>query len=171
VTSRVHGATLISMKTPLILAGVLALAIGAPATPGIAQTTDQRAAILAVTDSALAAINRGDMAMLTELMISEAFTMPVRDSTRFTVRSRDEVRMQAMGGIIERGFRPTVQISGPLAVVWLPYDLYVEGVWSHCGVDAFTLVQTGATWKIAVLAWTIEQPPACESHPDGPPAR
>jgi 2C-methyl-D-erythritol 2,4-cyclodiphosphate synthase len=80
------------MKTPLILAGVLALAIGTPATPGIAQTTDQRAAILAVTDSALAAINRGDMAMLTELMIPGAFTMPVRDSTRYTVRSRDEVR-------------------------------------------------------------------------------
>ena len=159
------------MKTPLLLAAALALVMDIRATPGIAQATDQRAAILAVTDSALAAINRGDMAMLTELMIPEAFTMPVRDSTRFTVRSREEVRTQAMNGIVERGFRPTVLISGPLAVVWLPYDLYVEGAWSHCGIDAFTLVQTRATWKIAILAWTIEQPPACESHPDGPPAR
>jgi hypothetical protein len=74
-----------------------------------------------------------------------------------------------MSGVAERGFRPTVLVSGPLAVVWLPYDLYVNGSWSHCGIDAFTLVRNAGAWKIAALAWTVEQPPACERHPDGPP--
>lgn len=159
------------MKAPLVLAALFALAMGIPATPAGAQTTAERAAILAVTDSALAAINRGDMAMLAELMLPEAFTMPVRDSARYTVRTRDDVRTQRMSGIVERGFRPTVQLSGPLAMVWLPYDLYVNGAWSHCGIDAFTLVKAGPTWKIALMAWTIEQPPACEPHPNGPPTR
>ena len=36
--------------------------------------------------------------------------------------------------------------------------------------DQFTLIRTATGWRIAAMAWTIEQPPACEPHPDGPPA-
>ena len=54
-------------------------------------------------------------------------------------------------------------------MVWLPYDLYVDGEWSHCGVDTFTLVHTEAGWRIASMAWSVGQPPACQPHPDGPP--
>ena len=45
----------------------------------------------------------------------------------------------------------------------------LDGEWSHCGVDAFTLVRIEGDWKISSLAWSIEQPPACRQHPDGPP--
>jgi hypothetical protein len=71
-------------------------------------------------------------AALGDLMVPEAFTMSIRDSTRYSARTRDGVRTQRMSGIVERGFRPTVHVSGPLAVVWLPYDLYIDGAWSHC---------------------------------------
>jgi hypothetical protein len=54
-------------------------------------------------------------------------------------------------------------------MVWYPYDLYIDGKWSHCGVDAFTLIRTEGKWRIAVMSWSAEQPPACEKHPDGPP--
>ena len=70
--------------------------------------------------------------------------------------------------IIERGFAPDVRIAGTIAVVWLPYDLYVDRAWSHCGVDVFTLVLVGDRWRIANLTYSIEQPPACRVHPDGP---
>lgn len=157
------------MKSWLAFVFLVALATGISARAGSAQTPAARAAVLAVTDSALAAINRGDTERLTELMIPEGFAMPVSDSTRYGLRSREELREQEMRGITERGFSPVVQISGPLATVWLPYDLYVDGAWSHCGIDALTLVRTGGAWKIAVFAWTIEQPPACQPHPEGPP--
>jgi hypothetical protein len=62
-----------------------------------------------------------------------------------------------------------VKIAGRLATVWLPYDFHIDGKWSHCGVDAFTMLKVGEQWRIAVLAWTVEQPPACRPHPDGPP--
>jgi hypothetical protein len=51
----------------------------------------------------------------------------------------------------------------------LPYDLWAEGKWSHCGVDQFTLVRVGTTWRIVNLTYSVEQPPVCRMHPDGPP--
>jgi hypothetical protein len=73
------------------------------------------------------------------------------------------------GDVVERGFDPEVMLSGHLAMVWLPYDLYVDGAWSHCGVDVFTLFRTAEGWRIAAVPYSIEQPPACRPHPDGPP--
>ena len=61
------------------------------------------------------------------------------------------------------------RVNGPVATVWYPYDLYVDGQWSHCGVDVFTLIRTDGQWRIATMSWSAVQPPACEKHPDGPP--
>jgi hypothetical protein len=71
--------------------------------------------------------------------------------------------------IIERGFNPDIRIAGNIASVWLPYDLWAEGKWSHCGVDHFTLVRVGKVWRIVNLTYSVEQPPACRMHPDGVP--
>jgi hypothetical protein len=62
-----------------------------------------------------------------------------------------------------------VRVNGPLAMVWYPYDLYRDGKWSHCGVDALTLIKHEGRWRIATFAFSTEQPPVCEKHPDGPP--
>lgn len=153
-----------------VLGGLIALALAGGTTPVAGQSAEEvRAAVLAVADSALDAITRGDPHRLAELMLPEGLPLPVRDTTRYSVRGRDEVREQRMAGIVERGFDPIVQVAGALATVWLPYDLYSRGEWSHCGVDAFTLVRHDGAWRIALLSWTIQQPPGCEPHPDGPP--
>ena len=106
-------------------------------------------------------------------MVEEAVlfrALVVDGVARYRVRGRaGERAMRYDAPVLERGFRPEVRISGPLATVWLPYDFHLDGRWSHCGVDQFTLVRTAAGWRIAAMAWTIEQPPACEPHPDGPP--
>ena len=158
------------MRRLLPVYAALALFAAPLAAPRAQQPTDARAAVLAVTDSVLAAINRNDSQAIAAHMLPEAFTMSIRDSTRYTARTREQVRTRpSTGTIVERGFKPTVHVSGPLAVVWLPYDIYVNGAWSHCGIDAFTLVKSAGAWKMASMAWTVEQPPACERHPDGPP--
>ncbi len=51
---------------------------------------------------------------------------------------------------------PTVLIHKEVAVVWAPYKFYVDGKYSHKGVDAFTLIKTGEGWKIASVAYTVE---------------
>jgi len=42
----------------------------------------------------------------------------------------------------------SVEIDGNLATVWTPYSFLVNGEISHCGANAFTLVNTNDGWKI-----------------------
>ncbi len=162
------------IRAPSLRAGVALLAAAVLASPAAAQEADRdREQVLALVDSALAAVNRNDPIAFTDLMLGEAiqFRAFVVDGVpRYRARSRAEERaMRYDQAVVERGFRPEVRISGTLATVWLPYDFHLDGKWSHCGVDQFTLVRTAAGWRIAAMAWTIEQPPACQPHPDGPP--
>lgn len=133
---------------------------------------DERARALAIADSALGAITRGDWVGLTDLMLDEAIMFPSgtrNGAFRYSVRTRAEQRATKATGVVERGYRPEVRVQGPIAMVWYPYDLYINGNWSHCGIDVFTLLRKDSTWRIATLVWSAEQPPVCEKHPDGPP--
>lgn len=155
---------------------LLALATLSAATPGAlrAQSTDAEKAVIAVADSALAAITRGDTKGFTDLMVPEAMLYPTstRDGvTIYRTRTREAQRTAELNGVVERGFSPRAMVSGGLAMVWMPYDLYVNGAWSHCGADVFTLTKSGNTWRILSMAWSAEQPPVCEKHPAGPPTK
>jgi len=128
-------------------------------------------AVLAVADAALEAITAEDWEAFTDLMIDRAISVSTSTASVDLI-TRDAWLARPPGGdIVERGFDPEVRVSGTIASVWYPYDFYLDGEWSHCGVDVFTLAYTGETsgWRIAALAWSREQPPACREHPDGPP--
>ncbi len=161
----------IRLRLPGIYSILLVILTTLPATAQ--EAAGERARVRAIADAALAAISSEDMIAFTDLMVDEAVTISIgeRDGkVRYSVRTRAESRERApQADILERGFDPEVSISGPVASVWLPYDLYVDGEWSHCGVDTFTMVRTEAGWRILAMAWSVEQPPACEPHPDGPP--
>ena len=134
----------------------------------------RRIAVMAVVDSALMHINSGDLIALSDLMIPEAQFFPAqeRDGRGGTYTVRTMAAQRAAGKrapIIERGYDPTVRVAGTIASVWMPYDLWAAGKWSHCGVDLLTLVQVGSAWRIANFTYTVEQPPACRMHPDGVP--
>ena len=149
---------------------------GAPGEPRAAQTATpapmgpEETAVLAVADAALDAITAEDMVALTNLMIDEAISVPT-NAQGISVRTRQYwLDTPLPGDIVERGFDPVVRVSGTIASVWYPYDLYLDGEWSHCGVDVFTMARTPDDgWRIVALGWSAEQPPDCEEHPDGPP--
>lgn len=152
---------------------VLALAALLPTTLA-AQSPDPRATVIAIADSALAAITRGDAVGFTDLMVPEAVLYPTvtRDgATTYRARTREAQRTAPIAGVVERGFKPQAMVNGGVAMVWYPYDLYRNGEWSHCGADVFVLVKSEGKWRIASMAWSAEQPPVCDKHPAGPPAR
>jgi len=129
--------------------------------------------VLAVADEALARISAEDSVGLTDLMIEQAviYVGALRDGAP-AVRTSTWAENRARSidvDLHERGFEPTVMLSGTIAVVWYPYDIYVDGAWSHCGVDVFNLVRTVDGWRIAALMYNVQQPPECAPHPDGPP--
>lgn len=163
------------MRTRLAMAVALVSVLHHDASAqSAAPASDARAAVIAIADSALAAITRGDVVAFTDFMVPEAVLFPTSTRngvTAYRVRTREAQRAAPMSGVVERGFAPQAMVSGGVAMVWYPYDLYVNGAWSHCGADVFTLVKSAGQWRIATMAWSAEQPPVCEKHPAGPPAK
>ena len=150
----------------LVPSALAAQAVAAPATDS--------AAVLAVVTEALERLSAEDRVGFTDLMM-EGSTIAAAGTRRngrafARLRTREAARAEVVSAdLLERGFDAEVRISGPLAMVWLPYDFYTNGEWSHCGVDVFTLLRTEAGWRISSLAYSVEQPPACRAHPDGAP--
>ena len=66
----------------------------------------------------------------------------------------------------ERIWNPDVRINGLIANVTAPYDFWIDGKFSHCGVDAFDLIKTEDGWKIAGGVYTVES--RCAPSPLGP---
>ncbi|RVT98273.1 hypothetical protein EOD41_18050 [Mucilaginibacter limnophilus] len=44
-----------------------------------------------------------------------------------------------------------IKIDGELASVWTPYKFYLDGNFSHCGVNFFQLLKTVGGWKIIYI--------------------
>jgi Domain of unknown function (DUF4440) len=69
---------------------------------------------------------------------------------------------------LERMWSPKVQEHEAIATVWGEYDFHLNGKFTHCGIDTFTLVKTNGEWRIAALVFTRETS-GCHSSPLGPP--
>lgn len=59
-------------------------------------------------------------------------------------------KLQA-GDADERITFDVIKIDGPLAIAWTPYNFYLKGNFSHCGVNSFQLVRFNGIWKIQYI--------------------
>lgn len=71
------------------------------------------------------------------------------------------------GVLLERCWDPTVRMDSAIAVVSCLYDFHVDGVFSHCGLDVFTLVKREGAWRIASCAYSMRKD-GCGQSPLGP---
>ena len=140
-----------------------------------APTDLQRGEILATVQGVFDALG-GDADKLSAVMMPDV-TMrsnsieedgTVTSSTSTVEGLRDRI-VSSGSTMVERMFDSQVMVSGPIATVWTPYDLYTGGEFSHCGIDVVTLLYTQEGWRIMSLDWSRQQPPDCQLHPDGPP--
>jgi hypothetical protein len=44
-----------------------------------------------------------------------------------------------------------INIDGPMATAWTPYEFYANDTFSHCGVNSFQLVKMAEGWKIVYI--------------------
>ncbi len=54
-----------------------------------------------------------------------------------------------------------IKVDGALATAWTPYRFYLNGKFSHCGVNSFQLVKMTDGWKIVYIIDTRRKEP-CE---------
>jgi len=165
------------MKKLLLLAmGVIVVACQTPAPPAPPDPVEQNpeeAAVVAVVEQFFDTLVTGDRAVAEAILLPEGLFHAMRQSSDgWALGQRTHgAHLGALGAgpdaLLERMWAPTVLVHERIAVVWTPYDFHINGEFSHCGVDAFTLVKIDDAWKIAGVAYTTE-PNDCEPSPLGP---
>ena len=50
-----------------------------------------------------------------------------------------------------------ILIDHEIATAWVPYEFYLNGKFSHKGVDVFLLVKTGNEFKIQTLLYNMQK--------------
>jgi len=151
------------MIAPIVLGAQTAARAPNPQRDSIIAMVQQFFDAMAASDSALAAATIHPDGMV--------FAFQPRRDSAMLVRSKLSDFPASMvsnrSKLLERMWEPTVHVHGPIAVVWTAYDFHVDGKFSHCGVDAFTLARAPSGWRIVNIAYTVERT-GCAPSPLGP---
>lgn len=130
---------------------------------------EEEAAVLAAADRFFKAISEQDRASLAAMQVPEGITYQWRpaDDGRMHITVRpigywsDPARVDKRV-LRERYWSPSVMIRGGIAVVWAPYEFWIDGKTSHCGIDVVDFVKRDGQWRVANAMWTVE-PAACSA--------
>lgn len=128
----------------------------------------EEAAVLQAVDRYMAAISANDLEAMEALQMPEGMTYraAATDDGGMEIVARPNSWWTDPARAGERAYRerywsPTVLIRGGIATVWAPYEFWIDGETSHCGVDVFDFVKIDGEWKVANALWTVE-PDACD---------
>lgn len=127
--------------------------------------TSDRELILALLDKAFAAVASGNPDDWRPLLMEEARSLDFLIESDGTASPRERSYREYLATLTQGKHRlferwlgePTVLIRGPIAVVWGQYDFWIDGEFSHCGVDSANLAKFEGEWKIAHFMWTVER--------------
>ena len=148
---------------------VISFAVAAPLQ---AQSTP-RDSVVAVVQEFFRAMTANDSAAAARTMHPDApmFVLGTRgDSTVLSQSTAARFLSSLVTSkrtLVERMWEPTVMVHGPIASVWAPYDFHIDGTFSHCGVDAFSLARANGAWRIVSITYTVERT-GCAPSPLGP---
>lgn len=140
---------------------------------------DDHEAILELMDQAFHAVGSGDPDDMRAIHLAEGTSISFRQhpdgapgELLMRMNTNEGLLMADAGNddvYLERWTGdPTVMIRGPIAVVWGEYEFWINGAFSHCGVDAVDLVKIDGHWKIANWMWTVEKD-GCPTDPSAVP--
>lgn len=133
----------------LLLAALFPLALNA--------ATPNEQAVLAPIQAMFAGMSARDAAAIKKPTLPNGVMVLMRDGKPVQMTFEDFARRVGKPGtskIEERIHDPLVRIDNDLAVVWAPFDFYVDGKVNHCGTDLFNLVRQDGQWLIASVADT-----------------
>jgi len=134
---------------------------------------EDRAAVVDMVQAFFDAMTARDTDAMKSLLTSDGIFYGYREGPDGLVVVRPTHESYANGLaepgplLIERFWEPTVLLHGRMAAVWTPYDLFVDGKFSHCGIDNFNFLKTDDGWKITGIVFSME-PDNCPESPLGP---
>jgi Putative lumazine-binding len=155
------------MRVALI---TIVFAVGA--SPTDAQSPADRDAVLATVQTFFDTMTARDVAGARNILVPQGrfhvmdVSKPNSEPRSFSNEEYFAQLQASKQTMRERIWNPEVRVHGPVATMWAPYDFWIDGKLSHCGVDAFDLIKTSEGWKIAGGTYTIES--GCPPSPLGP---
>lgn len=132
----------------------------------------EKEAVLAVVHQFFEAMAARDAAAFERTLVSEGRFFSFRSIDGKTVMrtrlNKDDIAALPEGkqAFRERIWNPEVKVHGSIANVWTPYDFWIDGKFSHCGIDSFDMIKVDGHWKISGGMYTVET--ECKPSPLGP---
>ncbi|WP_186757581.1 nuclear transport factor 2 family protein [Echinicola salinicaeni] len=100
-----------------------------------------------------------DMSLLEDAFAKEAYLQTIKEGVD-SVRVETSSPREFVNGIAavpvemsleEKILSMEIRQDGPMASVWAPYEFYINGSLSHCGVNSFQLVKEEEGWKVIYI--------------------
>jgi len=139
----------------------------------IADESEDRAAVVDMVQAFFDAMTARDAVAMKSLLTSDGIFFGYQEGPDGLVVMTPTHEAYADGlaepgpKLIERFWDPTVLLHGRMAAVWTPYDLFIDGEFSHCGIDNFNFLKTDDGWKITGIVFSMERD-NCPESPLGP---
>lgn len=130
---------------------------------GAAELPDERSEIIDVVHEFFKVIETHSETIAKKICVAEGLMLSIREQEKGTLVKHESLREFTAslkdwhGTHKETITNPKVLVHKKLAVVWAEYKFYIDGKFTHCGVDSFTLIKTETGWKIASLVYTVEK--------------
>ncbi|MCC6265651.1 MAG: nuclear transport factor 2 family protein [Bryobacterales bacterium] len=135
--------------------------------PALAQSDELE--VLRTVQRAYDAMAAHDGVVLYEIFLPEATIAGVTPEGRREVIRGDEFIRRSVSSqekIRERIWDAAVIVNAGVATLVAPYDFHRNGKFSHCGVDAVTLLKTSTGWRINHIFFTMVRE-GCPASPFG----
>jgi hypothetical protein len=134
-----------------------------PGPPPAHDAAAQAEAVLATLHRMLDAMAAQDTAAYARILVPEAMAFILRveaDGVGAPIpygNAERIARLAASGAVWSETLHdPVVMVHPPIAAVWAPYDFFVDGEFSHCGVNIFEFFRIDGEWRHTSAAWTVE---------------
>lgn len=113
-------------------------------------------------DQFFVALEKQDTIMLKKLWFQEGQVWAIdqtKEPMSYSMRffKEDLKRFDPKVILQERALSYEIKIQKGMAMAWIPYDFHVNGSFSHCGVDIFSLLKTEGDWKFISASYTVEK--------------
>ncbi len=126
-------------------------------------TDNEKKDILETVNKFFKVLKTGDIELAKIILMDKGSNFSVReDGESYKIRFTDykaltESLPKTKGKYKEVIYNPDFLIHKNIAVVWAKYKFYINGKYSHCGVDSFSLIKDKNKWKIASIIYTVEK--------------
>jgi hypothetical protein len=141
-----------------------------------ADETGEQVAVMRVIDAFFSGMTAKDIEGMQEIMTDDGVLYGYRDNSDgpdvVSISHADYLQNLASreGVPVERIWNPEIDIRDRIAIVWTSYDFHSDGVFSHCGVNTFSLIKGDTGWKITGVVFSM-QTEDCRESPLGPLAQ